>query len=250
MASARPLSADDLRLEVKRRFSAPTRDGLSAESLQREPSGLARAVGLATAAAAATPTTARSPNSLGTALDSAERGKRWSRVANAARFQQTVNGAEQVADVAGAAAQLMRLSSTKAFAGDPGPRNTPGPTRAALLADITTGGRTRTGLKHVSEQDKARPNADPHASMLADIVRRAKEGATKEGGGASPSRGAPKERRGSANAPPKWMLGVHRMLGVQFAAAVGLSQEVIAEGPTPLGQVSTASSNSAPCSVV
>ena len=226
---ASPLSANDLRLEVRRRFSDPARYALSADSLQ----SLSRPADIPPAAEAATSTSRqRSPNSLGTAVDSAAKGPRprWSRVANASRMQLAVEEAEKVADVAGAAAQLMRLST--AIAGEPSPRKTPSQKRAALLADITARGRIRTGLKHVSEQDKARPNADPHATMLADIK-----------GGGETLKSPPKERRGSVNTPPKWMLGVHRMLGVQFG---GRSHELLAERSTPLGQVTTASSNSAP----
>ena len=199
MASARPLSVDDVRLEVRRRFSDPARHAPSAEALQSlsEPT-------VPTAAEATTSTSKhRTPNSPGSALDSAAKGPRWSRVDHASRMQLAVEEAEKVADVAGAATQLMRLST--AFAGEPSPRNAPGQKRAALLADIAAGSRTRNGLK-------------------------------------SP----PKERRGSVNTPPKWMLGVHRMLGVQFG---GRSQELLAEGPTPLGQVTTTGSNSAPSSV-
>ena len=149
----------------------------------------------------------RSPNNLGTALNSAAKSPRWSRVASAGRMQLAVEEAEKVADVAGAAAQLMRLSS--AFAGEPSPRSKPGLKLAAL-----------------------------RATSPKEPASTAKESLS-EGGGATLN--PPKERRGSAT--PRWMVGVQAMLGVQLG---GKSQEMIAEGPTPLGQVTTTSSDSAP----
>jgi hypothetical protein len=223
MASARPLSADDLRLDVRRRFGrqGSAQDlassyALPAESLPSlsKPTDVPATAlpGMAAVAAIATGKS-RSPSNLGTALNSAAaKSPRWSRVASAGRMQLAVEEAEKVADVAGAAAQLMRLSS--AFAGEAKPRSTPSLKLAALRA---------------TSPKKPASTANEPATALS------------EGGGATLN--PPKERRGSVGTTPRWMLGVHRMLGVQFS---GRSQEVVAEGPTPLGQVTTASSDSAP----
>ena len=246
MASARPLSADDLKLEVKRRFSDPARYVLSSDQY------LQRSLREPNAATATTPVTTESSDhssdSPGTIFDSEGRGVQWSRVANARRFQLTFHEAGKVGDVAGAAAQLMRLSS--AFSGmndnrstgseaKPSPSITPAEKRAALLADIAApaqkraalladivaGDRTRSGLKHVSEQDKARPKADPHATMLADIK-----------GGHSKLKSVPRERRGTVTAAVRRMLGVYGR------------DDVLAERPTPLCQVIATSSELAPWS--
>ena len=217
MASARPLSADDLRLDVRQRFSRQgTAQDLTSSYAQpseslpstSKPTDVPATAlpGIAAIAAIATGKP-RSPNNLGTALNSAAKSPRWSRVASAGRMQLAVEEAEKVADVAGAAAQLMRLSS--AFAGEPSPRSKPGLKLAAL-----------------------------RATSPKEPASTAKESLS-EGGGTTLN--PPKERRGSAT--PRWMVGVQAMLGVQLG---GKSQEVIAEGPTPLGQVTTTSSDSAP----
>ena len=223
MASSAPLSADDLKFEVRRRFSVGIPGVLSDEFLRSH----AESTNIATAAAAATaPTTppGHSPNTPNTALESAVvKGARWSHVANAHRFQ-LAHEAEKVADVAGAAAQLMRLSSMISYsglsdsgstgsAGKPRPSIAPAQKRAALLADIVGG--PLSGLKHVSKQDKAHHKADPHATMLADIK-----------GGRSKLKSVPKERRVSATSAVRRLLGYGR-------------DEVLAERPTPLGQVSS-----------
>ena len=110
--SSGAMSADELRHEVKRRFSAGVPAIPSAEMLQRSTGSEAssRIPEDEPSVPFQSPLEA-SHSSLASRSGQSVGRIRWSIVANARRYQLTFDEFEKVADVAGAAAQLMRLGS-------------------------------------------------------------------------------------------------------------------------------------------